>query len=518
VQDSDAKMRRASVGALAWLLPASRSILQGCLKDSDDETRDDAVRALVDYPEAWPALMPVLQAALHDPQRQDKTLQRMANAGVVAPALEVQLLEILASGQRQSRCFAATVLGNSPKPSPRVITRLVAALNDDDGEIRTAAACALSKLDRQAVQAIPILLDAAIHNYAKKRAFRMTLHVWHDDPPIALLRFGTRAVPALADRLSDPSLDDLISDEQRRRWCTQWLAAIVRESKEAILPLMQLARGNDTNAAASAKQALASLGEEGEVLVPALLELLRRDHTAPWIIREAIVQLGQIGPAAKAAVPLLREIARTRDDCREEASIAHWQITHDHELVLPVATAMLNVRYYYLSDSPVDILAEIGPAARTALPALRQLCQAREHDVQILRAIWRIEGKADTVLPYLLVPSMNGPVCELLAEMGSAAKPALPRLRAAVKYGHLRSVTAAGGAICSIEQNLDELPVLLAGLRHPDAWERLTAIRALERLGPLAQPAVPALDAATDDCELSVRVAARKALKEIRGK
>jgi HEAT repeat protein len=140
---------------------------------------------------------------------------------------------------------------------------------------------------------------------------------------------------------------------------------------------------------------------------------------------------------------------------------------------------------------------------------------ASEYNLHVFRAVWNIEGKAETVLPHLLGRSLDDESSELLAAMGPAAKPALPQLRALMQRGSAIDRTAAAGAICSVEQKADSLPVVCEALRHPDKGVRLAAIAALQRLGPLAKEALPALREATEDCELAVRVAARRALQSI---
>jgi len=99
--------------------------------------------------------------------------------------------------------------------------------------------------------------------------------------------------------------------------------------------------------------------------------------------------------------------------------------------------------------------------------------------------------------------------------MGPVAKPALPDLRRLLKDGDMRDRLTAAEALCRIEQNADALPILLDGLRHREEKTRLLAIEALQRLGPLAKGALPALREATQDVEIAVRVAARGCIETI---
>ena len=81
------------------------------------------------------------------------------------------------------------------------------------------------------------------------------------------------------------------------------------------------------------------------------------------------------------------------------------------------------------------------------------------------------------------------------------------------KDQHIRDRLTAAEALCRIEQNAIALVILVDGLRDREEKIRLLAIEALQRLGPLAKEASPALRKATEDAEIAVRVAARRSLQ-----
>jgi HEAT repeat protein len=172
-----------------------------------------------------------------------------------------------------------------------------------------------------------------------------TLPVWHlewrGNPAVGLLRFGAAAVPALADVLGDPALDDHAHNDFREL-SAQLLGIIASESKAAILPLLHAARGPNSRVAEQALSALASLGEDGKEIVPALMARLQRADKDSWLRDQTIYRLGQIGPAAKAAVPVLGDLARAGGgDSHVAATWALWKVTHDPGEVLRPALTIL---------------------------------------------------------------------------------------------------------------------------------------------------------------------------------
>jgi HEAT repeat protein len=149
----------------------------------------------------------------------------------------------------------------------------------------------------------------------------------HREEIITQLRLaGNKAVPALIRALKDP-------DVQMRR--------------NADLAIFELAWGYDSKPVNMRKA------------IPALIQATTDDDATvrAW----AALDLGQIGPDAKAAVPALIQLVRSPDEgCRNDACIA---------------------------------LGDIGPAAKDALPALRAALNDASKDTRQFakRAIGKIQ-------------------------------------------------------------------------------------------------------------------------------
>jgi HEAT repeats len=164
-----------------------------------------------------------------------------------------------------------------------------------------------------------------------------------------------------------------------------------------------------------------------------------------------------------------------------------------------------------------EALAE-GPAA---VPVLVELLA--DEDAQVRRAaasyLGRLAPRAGGAA-LALGRSLKDPgnevrdeACSALARMGSAAEPALPALRDALRDG--RSPFVVLFAIEGIAEESDTaVPVLAAALTHDDERLRVRAAMALGRLGPRAAPAVPALIGALKDPDERVRDCAAEVLRE----
>ena len=107
---------------------------------------------------------------------------------------------------------------------------------------------------------------------------------------------------------------------------------------------------------------------------------------------------------------------------------------------------------------------------------------------------------------------------QMLAEIGPAAKPAVPNLlNQALHDPVLYASTTAAGALEKIDLSAARqvMTANLALLQDADVQRRRTACAMLGSLGPVAKPAIPALNVALDDAHETVRMHAVGALGEI---
>ncbi len=221
----------------------------------------------------------------------------------------------------------------------------------------------------------------------------------------------------------------------------------------------------------------------GAPIVPALRDLL--DHPDPTQRLNAAYALGEIGPAARAAVPALIRAMGRREDGQDE-----------------------------FLEYAVRALGRIGPEARAAVPALHRLLGER-NDV-FDHAVWALDRIGSPAVPFLLDRFLRDGdpyIGALLAFSGPRARAAVPALRAALADKRVAFRINAAIVLARIDPSAtDAIPVLIEGLKpHDEPLEIGDVSPALARFGPDARAALPALigwvnDGTSDTCVLEALV------------
>jgi HEAT repeat protein len=171
----------------------------------------------------------------------------------------------------------------------------------------------------------------------------------------------------------------------------------------------------------------------------------------------------------------------------------------------------------------VQALGELGPAARRSVPAIVNILEISAPGVQVeaARALWRIEGTTANALPILLTalgnPQAHWQAALVLAEIGPPAQAAIPALVAALELEevHRPSRTPASAALALARMGPAAVPKLAALLEHPRAAVRIGAAFALAGQGAAAERAVPGLLAMLDEDDGEARTAATNTLGAI---
>jgi WD40 repeat protein/HEAT repeat protein len=219
--------------------------------------------------------------------------------------------------------------------------------------------------------------------------------------------------------------------------------------------------------------------------IPALVENLKGDH--PSIAADA---LGQIGVAAKAAVPLLREALKDYPPAPDpNIALALWKINKDASAV-PTLIAALKYPYPDWRMNAANYLGIIGVEAKAAVPAL---IEALNDEKQFVR-----ESAA-----------------KALGAIGVEAIAAVPALLEALKDKKDRGRVHAAEALWRINKHPAAVLALAAAVQDPMDQADHYAHVALRRIGVEARAAVPALTEALKAEKVYHRVEAAITLWQI---
>jgi HEAT repeat protein len=314
------------------------------------------------------------------------------------------LVAALKSKEVSARRLAAEDLGQLGPEGRAAVPALTQALEDADGRVRVSAAEALWEIERKAGNAVPALVAALKDNDAGVRRAAVA----------ALSGIGPdarAAVPSLAAALQD-------ADRDVRRDAARALWRIGPEARSAAAALAAALRDADGNVRRSAAGALGTLGPEARAYLPALSDALKdKDIEVRHFAARALVQVGDRG-AKRAAAPVLHELLRHGDrDPRVHAEIIVflWRIGPEPESEswgldpgdLIAATLLLTGVYGTEEDTETQknavpsllaafktvpapghraalarTLGAIGPAARAAIPALREGLKDQDENVR----------------------------------------------------------------------------------------------------------------------------------------
>jgi Protein of unknown function (DUF2961)/HEAT repeats len=144
----------------------------------------------------------------------------------------------------------------------------------------------------------------------------------------------------------------------------------------------------------AAAGSLAQIGPAAAPAVPALAKAL--SDADPQVRDLAAIALREMGPKAAPAVPeLIRALGDSVDFVRAPAADALGAIRADAHGVVPALAERLLMKDEegFVLTSIAYALGDIGPAAKDALPALRQVLAKRRVGGAAEEAILKIEGK-----------------------------------------------------------------------------------------------------------------------------
>jgi len=258
-------------------------------------------------------------------------------------------------------------------------------------------------------------------------------------------------------RAAVPDLTELLSDAASRAEAAVALVGIdPDQAKKAVPPLIEDLQGDDEKQRQTAVLAVARLGHAARPAADALVTLLR-----DRLLTEREVK--NLHEVWAEAVPGLVELLKSPDaDCRKRAIFALGQIGPAAHAALKSLIAALADREEVVQAGAAQVLQAMGPKASEAVPALIAHLQARSAEVRAAAAaaLGHIEAGAKQA---------RRPLLECLLDVDER-----------VRY-------AAALALGRIDPHFTEaVPDLCAAWNDAAPMVRLAAIDSLSRIDPTA--------------------------------
>jgi len=412
-----------------------------------------------------------------------------------------EYLRQLASDDAQVRAKAADALMRIKPLSEEAIPALLKALDDQTphSPVRIYAARALANGGTKAGEAVkPRLLE----KLRAKDVPQTTLSEVHS-------LYGA-ALPALCELLRDP-------ESRVRLRALGIMSTMGQPASPAALEVKQTLADADRNVRLAAARCYWVLTGDTKETIPVLIDGLRAPMTqsAHWC--DAAGTIGEIGPPAKEAVPLLVEMLEGKRESLDRAKV----------YIGPPFP------WYHVRTDAAIALGRIGPDAKAAVkPLVAASKQAEDGNrstagrlrVRAARALWRIAPDHPEALPAVLRGlkeryPLNRIAIDTVILIGPPARGAVPELITSLASDRLDTRQAAIHALGMIGAPASEaIPALqeMAKLKElKDLRAAEHAQLAITRIGPPEQSEVPLLTAISKSVgEVELRQIFQKRLAE----
>ncbi|CAK9067825.1 AP-1 complex subunit beta-1 (Adaptor protein complex AP-1 subunit beta-1) (Adaptor-related protein complex 1 subunit beta-1) (Beta-1-adaptin) (Beta-adaptin 1) (Clathrin assembly protein complex 1 beta large chain) (Golgi adaptor HA1/AP1 adaptin beta subunit) [Durusdinium trenchii] len=337
------------------------SALEKAAKDQYPEIRMEALLALGAIgPDASEALSTVT-AALNDksPAVQYAAMYALgeirdsSSAPTIAKYLDSQDVML----RELSAWALARVNPDDTEARQRALTTLVESLESDNPAVRGGAARALTDFPEQSGE-----FAEALSSLLADKDYTVVANAIQ-----TLSSFGEPVVPVLVEALGHPD---------RRLAAVATLQRIGPKAAVAAVPMIEaVGVADDPRLRQEVSYAIASIGPAAADATGQLVMLL--GDSDPQVVYSAIYALGKIGPPANSAVPKLEGNLGSEDQFLRLFSVwALLKIEPNNEKIIQKAIPLLTEALSQLQGlgriEAAIALGEIGPAAKSAAPALRE--------------------------------------------------------------------------------------------------------------------------------------------------
>ncbi len=244
--------------------------------------------------------------------------------------------------------------------------------------------------------------------------------------------------------------------------------ALVKIGQPAVPALISALDHQDKTVRIMAAEALGELGLAAKNAFPALARLLKDPHQ--WVRYEAMLALGQIGKEPEIVVPVLEEqYLNSSDELHQQTALeALFPADPNGTLAIPILLKAMNNENGGVVSAAVVTLGGYREKAHSAVP---HLIKSLSND----KLRWDAYGDVGYQVP------VRQDVIRALAEIGPAAKPAVPELARMMKQDEneeTRIWAAAAILRIGVDKQLSE--DAFAKLVDADAYEALGTVGTTE--------------------------------------
>jgi len=314
---------------------------------------------------------------------------------------------------------------------------------------------------------------------------------------IAILAKSTRDEAALVDALGKSLSTD--ASEEIRRKNAELIKELKKEYLRRLAPVVADVLKSDKSPAvrAAAAVVLGRTEEHAKTVLAAMVDALKDSDPT---VRAAVAEsFGRIGDEAKVAVPGLKTLLKDMDaSVRLAGTFALGRVGPEGASAVPELMAVL------ASDMDTAVRKEaarafslLGLDAKAGVPALAKALREDKSE--------EVRQQAATALG-----KMRGETRDAVAAMIDAMKNDKDKT-VRVFVIHALGDSLGDGLRGYVKDFADQL------IKDPEADVRLALVQELGQLGPAAKEALPALQRAATDVQLSVRNEAKAAVKKVMG-
>ena len=451
------------------------------------------------------------------------------------------LTKQLDSGSLQEKTKAARMLGEMGPAAATAVPSLVRSLVGENAGLRYEAVISLGMINSDSKQVVPALsrllsdplpllqfsaIDALRKFGSKAQGSTPQLKKLLDDKEPMIAVSAARAIleiesakgPDVAQAQS-VLIAGLKSD--RHDVSAEAVHGLAMIGASAVPAIQALIGGPDMQTSVNACDALAAIGPGSAKSADQLMMAAKStDATLRW---HAVSALGDIGADPKSCVQCL--IGALSDSDEQVKVSAEHSLRKIGKAAVPALVEGLTDES--LHSLITSIIAEIGPDAAAAVPALTGMLGSKDADVrrEAILTLAAIGPAANSVAPELIKmlgdkqsPNRPAAAFALGKMMAKSAVPALKDGMNDVDNPVLR--LACVWALLQIDPTNEDyatiaLPQLITALDNDNPAIRREAARTLARFGARAKSAVPALQQHLSDPNAPVRREALIALAEI---